>query len=57
MPRKPSAMKRTGKAVAKKKNGYAKATRAASKLGGQSGKAVSAIQKRRAATKRALKST
>jgi hypothetical protein len=52
MAKKPSAMKRTGKAVA---SPAAKAKKAASKLGGASGLAVKAISKRKAATKKALK--
>ena len=52
---KPSKQKRTGKAVAKKKNGYKKAKKAAGKLGGMSGSAVSSIDKRRKALQKALK--
>lgn len=53
---KPSKQKRTGKAIAKpKKNSYEKAKKAASKLGGASGKAVSAITKARKARRKALK--
>jgi hypothetical protein len=50
--KKPSSMKRTGKAVASPRS---KAAKAASKLGGQSGKVVSAIAKRKAALKKAAK--
>jgi hypothetical protein len=52
---KPSKMKRTGKAVAKKKNGYKKAKTAASKFGGGLGKNVGSISKRRKALQKALK--
>ena len=55
--KKPSSQKRTGKAVARpnKKNGYKKAKKAASKLGGASGSAAKAITKNRTARQKALK--
>lgn len=53
MPKKPSQMKKTAKAV--KKNGYSKAKKAASKLGGATGSAAKAISKNVAARRKALK--
>jgi hypothetical protein len=50
--KKPSSMKRTGKATAKPR---AKAVKAASKFGGGLKKVVGAVAKRRAANKKALK--
>lgn len=56
MAKKPSSRPRTAKAKAKPaKNGYAQAKKVASKLGGGSGKAVSAIAKARKARQKALK--